>query len=30
MSHAGRPATKLQITDAERAELQALLISIQP
>ena len=25
MAHAGRPATKLQITDAERAELKARL-----
>ena len=25
MAHAGRPATKLQITDTERAELKAQL-----
>ncbi len=25
MAHAGRPATKLQITDAERAELKVRL-----
>ena len=26
MAHAGRPATKLQITDTERAELKAQLL----